>query len=237
MQKDKLGCLIIHGFGGGIYEIKPLADYLTENGYIVTCTKLKGHTGCGLDMKNANYKDWITSAEEDLIELIKKTNNIVIVGFSMGGLIAINIACKYNIKGIVTINTPIYYWNILRVLINIIDDFKNKKFNNIKRYIKAKKASPIISMLNFLLLLKITKTKLTNIECPFLITQAKDDDTVRLKSVNHIYNNISSKEKEIKFYEKGGHLILISRTKDRIIIDIEIFLKKLIKKYDLSIDN
>ena len=58
---------------------KVLLNVHAENGYIVTCTKLKGHTGYGLDMKNANYKDWITSAEEDLIELIKKTNNLIVM--------------------------------------------------------------------------------------------------------------------------------------------------------------
>lgn len=29
-------------------------------GYITSCTKLKGHTGCGKDMLDANYKDWIS---------------------------------------------------------------------------------------------------------------------------------------------------------------------------------
>jgi carboxylesterase len=45
MDNNKLGCLIIHGFGGGIFEIESLADYLTERGYIAACPELKGHTG------------------------------------------------------------------------------------------------------------------------------------------------------------------------------------------------
>lgn len=225
MQKDKLGCLIIHGFGGGIYEIKSLADYLGGNGYMIACPKLKGHTGIGRDMKNADYKDWITSAEEELIKLTEKTSNIAIVGFSMGGLIAVNLACKYNIKAIVTINTPIYYWNIYRVFLNILEDFKNKEASNFMRYIKAKKASPIISMINFLLLLNSTKPKLINIKCPFLIIQTKDDDTTKLKSANYIYNNICSIDKKINVYEKGGHLVLNSPYKEKVIKNIEIFLK------------
>lgn len=125
-SNDKLGCLIIHGFGGGIYEIKSLPDHINDKGYIISCSKLKGHTGVGKDMKGADYKDWIASAEEELLKLMEKTHNIVIVGFSMGGLIAVNLANKYDIKAIVTINTPIYYWNIYRVFLNICDDFKNK---------------------------------------------------------------------------------------------------------------
>ena len=231
MQKDKSGCLIIHGFGGGTYEIKALADYLGDHGYVTACPKLKGHTGIGRDMKNAGYKDWVASAEEELIKLKEKTGNIAIVGFSMGGLIAVNLACKYDIRAIVTINTPIYYWNIYRVCLNLLEDFKNKEANNFMRYIKAKQASPIISMLNFLMLLNSTRSKLSNISCPFLITQTKDDDTTRLKSANYIYDNICSIDKKINIYEKGGHLVLNSPYKEKIIKDIEVFLNRSIEIY------
>ena len=230
-DNDKLGCLIIHGFGGGIYEIKSLDDYLIEHGYITSCPRLKGHTGNYRDMKSTDYKDWIASAEEELILLMKKTQNIVIVGFSMGGLIAVNLASKYDIKAIVTINTPIYYWNLNRVFLNIYDDFRNKEFFNCKRYINAKKASPIISMINFLRLLNNTKPKLSNIKCPFLIMQTKDDDTTRLKSTDYIYDNISSEDKTIKLYDKGGHLVLGGQYKEKVILDIEEFIRNIGKRF------
>src|SRR5690554_2212581 len=180
-NNDKIGCLIIHGFSGGVFQIKPLEEYLNGKGYITSCPKLKGHTGNAKDMKNADYKDWIASAEKELTILMEKTDRIVIVGFSMGGLIAVNLACKYDIKAIITINTPIYYWNLKRILLNICDDIKNKRLHYIKRYIDAKKSSPLISMINFLRLLNSTKPRLSNIRCPFLIIQTKDDDTTRLK--------------------------------------------------------
>lgn len=223
-NNNKLGCLIIHGFGGGIYEIESLDNYLIRHGYITSCPKLKGHTGNGKDMKNADYNDWIDSAEEELIRLKEKTNNIAIMGFSMGGLIAMNLAFKYDIKAMVTINTPIYYWNIKRVCLNIYDDLRNKELSNCKRYINAKKSAPIISMINFLHLLNNTKIKLPKIDCPLLILQTKDDDTTRLKSSDYIYDNISSVDKRITLYENGGHQILSSKYKEKVLMDIEEFI-------------
>lgn len=225
-NNDKLGCLIIHGFGGGTYQIKALDEDLNSNGYITSCPKLKGHTGNAKDMKNADYKDWIASAEKELIMLMEKTGKIAIIGFSMGGLIAVNLACKYDIKAIVTINTPIYYWNLKRVFLNIYDDIKNKRLNYVKRYIHAKKASPLISMINFLRLLNSTKSKLSNIKCPFLIMQTKDDDTTRLTSPDYICDNISSEVKTVKLYDKGGHLVLVDQYIEEVIVDIGEFLKK-----------
>lgn len=223
-KRDKLGCLIIHGFAGSREQIKSLDDYLKDKGYICSCPKLKGHTGNPEDMKKADYKDWLASAEEELLELMEKTDRIAIIGFSMGGLIAVNLACKYDIESIVTINTPIYYWNLKRIFINIFNDIKNRRARYIRRYIEAKKAAPIISMINFLRLLNRTKERLSHIQCPFLIIQTKDDDTTKIKSANYIYDHIRSKDKEIKYYDKGGHLILLSINKEEVIKDIEVFL-------------
>lgn len=226
-KNEKLGCLIIHGFAGSIEQIESLDKYLNNKDYITSCPKLKGHTGNPNDMKNADYKEWINSAEEALLKLRKKTDKIVIVGFSMGGLIAINLANKYDIKAIITINTPIYYWNLKMVFKNILHDIRNRRLYYIKRYIQAKKAAPLISLINFLKLLNETKAKLSNIKCPFLIIQTKDDDTTRVKSADYIYENINSKDKIMKFYDKGGHLVLVSHYKEEIFKDVEEFIGKL----------
>lgn len=227
MKQNRLGCLIIHGFGGSIYEVEPLAEHLNEKGYDVLCPHLKGHTGQRRDMKNAVYGDWIESAEKELLKLKENTEEIVIIGFSMGGLIAINLACKYDIKGIVTINTPIYYWNLKRVMLNLMRDLKNRRTDYFKRYMRANKNSPIPAMYNFLLLLKQTKPQICHVDCPALIIQANDDDTVRKASVDYIYSNLSSAHKEIKLYDNGGHLILRSQEAAQVIKDVEMFLDSL----------
>lgn len=227
MHHKKLGCLIIHGFGGGIHEIETLSSYLVQKGYDVACPSLKGHTGNRQDMKKATYEDWIESAEIELIKLFKKTSHVAIIGFSMGGLIAANLAHKYKIKAIVTINTPIYFWDIRRVLMNLLEDAKNKNLNNLTRYLKANNASPPAALRNFLIILRKTKPMFKEIRVPFLIIQAMDDDTVRNKSALYIYNNILCEQKEIEFFNNGGHLILLSNTKQKVIPVVENFLLRI----------
>ncbi|RJE47968.1 MULTISPECIES: alpha/beta fold hydrolase [unclassified Dehalobacter] len=225
IDDEKTKCLIIHGFGGGVHEVKPLAEYLTALGYDVICPILKGHSTTRHEMKKATYLDWIDSAERELLRLKEIGDEILLIGFSMGGLIAFNLACKHDIKAIVTINTPIFYWNIYQVFRNIADDVKNKKPNHIKRYLQAKKISPFLSMIQFLLLLHQTKPKLKKINCPILIIQAEDDDTVRRKSVDYINKHVSSDRKKIRYFQKGGHLILLSPMAEQVMICVEDFLQ------------
>lgn len=135
-------CLIIHGFGGGVGVVELLAEYLIGLDDDVICSVLKGHSADKKDLTIAAYQDWIDSAERELLRLKENDNEIMVIGFSMGGLIAINLACKHEIKAIATINTPIFYWNIYQVFLNLIDDMKKKKFNHSQRYLQAKNNSP-----------------------------------------------------------------------------------------------
>lgn len=226
IQNKKTKCFIIHGFGGGVYEVEPLAQYLRNLNYEVLCQILKGHCSTGKDMRRTKYTDWLQCVEKDLLEWIDEGDDVILIGFSMGGLIAFNLACKHQTKRIVTINTPIFYWNIPQVCKNLLNDLKHRSYNHIRRYIQAKKSSPLLSMFQFLFLLHHTKEKLKFVNCPILILQAEDDDTVRRKSTNYIYNHVTSNTKKIKCFGEGGHLILLSKSADQVMKSVRNFLEE-----------
>ncbi|MHC1719157.1 MAG: alpha/beta hydrolase [Clostridiaceae bacterium] len=225
MDIEKTKCMIIHGFGGGVHEVEPLASYLTGLGYEVVCPVLKGHSSTRKEMRKSTCEEWIASAEEELLRMKEAGGEILLIGFSMGGLIAFNLALRHNVRGIVTINTPIFYWNLYRVFQNLADDVKNRKVEHVRRYLKAKDNSPLLSMFQFLVLLHRTKPELGKIDCPLLIIQAEDDDTVRTKSVEYISERVSSDRKTIQYFHDGGHLILLSPAAGQVMSCVSDFLK------------
>jgi len=226
-NNQSTGCLIIHGFGGSADEVSPLASRLKSKGYKVACPGLKGHTGRRSDLKRAGYTDWIKSAERGLVELMPGCNFVFIIGFSMGGLIAVNLALKYDIAGIVTINTPIHYWDVRMILSNIARGLVGRDFRIIKRYLRAAVKFPVSALWNFRMLLNKTKPLLSDIICPVLITQGLDDDTVRKSSAKYLFGSISSEIKRMKFYENSGHVMLHSPAAGNVIRDIEEFLERM----------
>jgi len=224
-NKRSTGCLIIHGFGGNYKEVSPLAVRLEQRGYNVVCPVLAGHTGRRYDMKRAGYNDWIRSAERKLQGLLAQCKAVYIIGFSMGGLIGINLALKYDVAGMVTINMPIYYWDSKLILSNIAKGLAGRDFRTIKRYMRATVKFPLRALLNFSILLGSTKPLLNDVTCPILITQGLDDDTVRKSSARYIFDSISSDDKQLKFYKDSGHVMLWSHAADNVIRDIEAFLE------------
>lgn len=223
--RKKPKCLIIHGFGGGPHEVRPLADYLEGLGYEAVCPVLRGHSSTRKDMGKATYLDWIDSAEQELLRIKEDGDDVLLIGFSMGGLIAFNLACKHEVKLVATINTPIFIWNIRRVFLNLAADIKSRNVKNLNRYLQAKNISPFSAMIQFLILLRRTKPQLERVTCPVFITQAEDDDTVRIKSVDYLVKHLASAKKETRFFPEGGHLILLSPAAEQVMGCVGEFLR------------
>ncbi|HEX9061419.1 MAG TPA: alpha/beta fold hydrolase [Clostridia bacterium] len=227
-KRSNVGCLLIHGFGGSLEEVAPMAKKLSEEGFKVVCPVLKGHTGVKNDLGNCTYLDWIISAEEGFEALRKECDKFFIVGFSMGGLIALQLSQKYKLIGVATLNTPIYYWDFRQIADNIKRDIINKRFDSIKRYINSGNALPFKALVNFRILLSKTKRILGNTECPLFVAQALKDDTVRKASARYILNGVSSERKVIRFYENSGHQILKSEDAEKVMDDVLGFINELL---------
>ena len=223
----RFGCLITHGFAGGIHEIEPLAKHLAGKGFDVLCPELKGHTGRRRDLVFVSYKDWLDSVEECFLQLKARCDGVVLIGFSMGGLLSVNIAAKYGAAALVTLNMPIYHWDFKRIGINIAGDLRSHNFSNIKHYLNSA-AIPVPALLNFKLLLARTKGKLREVTCPVYIAQALEDDTVQASSAEYIKRNIGSEVKEVKYYGKSGHLICHSAAGEMLFNDVEGFINSII---------
>jgi len=219
---DITAYIIIHGFAGSLYEVSYLRDYLIERGFNAYCILLKGHGTTKKDMSKVGYKEWIEQALNDVREIKKDHDDICLIGFSMGGLISVNIMQRVNVSKLILINTPVYFWNIKLIIKNIISDLKNNKRDNIKFYIYSSSKAPFKSLINFFILLNKTKKMFCEVKAKTLILQCIDDDTVKEKSAEYINQHIASST--VKYYDKGGHQVLLNSTKDLVCEDVYNFI-------------
>lgn len=215
-----LGVLILHGFCGETGDVRLLAETLSAGGYLVEAPLLAGHGTAKEELARTTYFDWIASAEQAYLRLAGKTNRIVAVGFSMGGLLTANL-WNYGFAGIITVNTPVYYWNFKNIGINLMSDFRG----SLRKYFRAADCSPWSTMLEFQKLLIHTKPMFSNITSKALIIQAMDDDTVHHKSADYIYGKLCG-EKSMYRVTDGGHMLFCSKRGPEICGVIERFIQK-----------
>ena len=214
MHKKTDACLLIHGFTGGPFEVMPLAEHLIENGYHVSVPTLAGHAGNFKELGQVTYQDWIASAEAALVGLLAEYQRVNIIGFSMGGLISIYLADKYDIKALVTLSAPVYVLDYKRIAENIYFGLKNKDYRRIEKYAANVARVPLKAALNFKLILKEAKPLISKINTPLLVIQGLKDDTVKPKSAEYIYNNAASLNKQIHYLPKSSHLVCLDVEKE-----------------------
>jgi carboxylesterase len=188
---------------------------------------LAGHGGTKKELGKSNYIDWIRSANQSFEKAKSEYDSITLIGFSMGGLICTYLANQSKIDRLVLINTPVYFWNIKVILKSIFYDIKHRQFDNIRYYGKSAFGTPIRSGIQFLKILTKSKKLFQNIECPTLIIQCINDESVKPKSAAFIESKIKSNAK-VKYYEGGCHQVFSKATECREIVcnDILCFINK-----------
>ena len=198
--------IIIHGFGGTTAEVQYLNDFLAGRGLNTRLVVLAGHGGTKSDLHKTSHIDWLKSAYVEVAKLKKEYGEINLIGFSMGGLIAANIAERLKVRNLVFINTPIYFWNVGLIIKNILSDLRDRKRENIDYFRKSVFNVSFKSSIEFLRILFKTKRRLHYIRTKSLILQCREDETVRHKSAQYIKRKLG-KNARLTLYEGGCHQI------------------------------
>jgi carboxylesterase len=226
------GCLLIHGFTGGPYEVNPLASYLERHtDWKIVVPTLPGH-GEILDLRGKKADEWVEHAKEELRALLEECEQVYVIGFSMGGLIASYLAVEYPVSKLVLLSAAAYYVNPKQLLTDIKemfrDVFKGELSNNelYVRYKKKIKDTPISATYQFRKVVLMAKPLLKDIKVPVFIAQGKKDGIVPPKSADFLYEEITYEEKERHFSEEAKHLICHSDDSDELFEKVKEFLIK-----------
>jgi carboxylesterase len=225
------GCLLIHGFTGSVYEIYPLVEHLKkETDWMIYTPILAGH-GEEESLKEASWRDWIASAEVELQKMEEQCDEIYVIGFSMGGLIASYLASKYSITKLVLLSPAVYCINpqlLIRDISDMVRDFfkdQPSASNSITRYKHKIKNTPLKAVYNFRRLVKGLRPSIAKIKVPVLIIQGVKDNLVQPRGAQYIFDHVQSKEKEILYLKESKHMICLDCESDQILSKVDLFLK------------
>jgi len=226
-----IGCLIIHGFTGGPFEVEPLRKYLeAETDWNVFVPTLTGH-GEELSLREVSYEVWLEDARNALHQLQETCDKVYVVGFSMGGMIAAYLAGTEKVDRLVLLATARKYLSfkyLSQYVVDVIGDGVKGKLveNEIYRHYKSKLGTvPFSANIEFMKLVSKTKDYLEEITAPVFIAQGKRDGLVPYRVAYTLEEEIPSEEKEVVFFEQSSHLICLGNDSDVLNQMIHRFLK------------
>jgi len=184
---------------------------------------LRGHGAVSPEaLRGVTWPDWVADAEAALQDLMKETEKAIIVGYSLGGLIALTLAAEnaHRIDSIVLaaapvqINNPLAPGRSLHFLTPLLKRLF-KKWDMSPTYVDTERVkfhtsypwAPMDSIISLLEFSVAARTHLPEVNVPTLILQSHNDSTAAPESANIIYESISTiaDEKRIVWFEKTEH--------------------------------
>ena len=120
--------LLLHGLTGTPYEVRPIADHLFERGLAVRAPLLAGH-GDLEALERSTWRDWYRSAEQALDDMYARgAQRVAIVGFSLGGLLAIRLAALHDtrVHALIAISVPLELPPWKRTAVGVLAKLRGK---------------------------------------------------------------------------------------------------------------
>ena len=92
----KTAVLLIHGYTGSPRELFWLGTQIYSAGYTVSIPRLPGHGTNKDDFVASDWKDWLRCVYDEYINLQESYETVYVGGLSMGGILTVLIAAKFN---------------------------------------------------------------------------------------------------------------------------------------------
>jgi len=96
-----IGALLIHGFTGTPRDLADLAARLQARGLTVSVPRLPGHGTNGRDFLQSGWRDWLRASVDAYADLRARCQTVHVVGFSMGGILAVLLAARFPVRRLV----------------------------------------------------------------------------------------------------------------------------------------
>lgn len=116
MNSDQYACLLVHGYAGRPFEMSFLDAYLRARGVATRVPVLAGHDDNPEAFAASRFEDWLETVDAAYAELAVRHDRVVLVGFSLGGTLALALAQKRPVAAVVSISAPVFlarlhpYW-------------------------------------------------------------------------------------------------------------------------------
>lgn len=228
----KIGCVCLHGFTGAPSEVEPLADYLRDRtDWVISVPVLPGH-GEDADLGSVVYTDWVECAEQAVKEMAACCDEVYVVGFSMGGILACHTASVFPVKKLVLLSAAAKYINgkqLVRDIGGLVKDSIKGSAKDNELYMRYKNKivqTPLRAAREFRALVAANRGTFRKISIPVFIAQGELDAIVPVSSARYLYNAIPSRDKQLYIEKNAKHLICHCENNLALFEEVEAFLNR-----------
>lgn len=241
-ESHRHACLLLHGLGGGVYEMQLLGDSLHQRGFTVQGIQYPGHDRPAPKMPASTWQDWYGHILESYQQLADTYGQVSIIGFSTGCPLGLHLAAQHPVHKLVllcpylSIRRPWYailpvealifsvgYWfeDIPRFRLPIQDPIMQAAAQRVVFY----RTFNLKAVRSAIALIDRVKPELPQIQTPTLILQTRQDTVVEPSGAEFLHQQLGSAEKHLHWLENSDHVITLDVERDRVFAAVAGFLQ------------
>jgi carboxylesterase len=227
--------LVLHGFTGTPFEVRPIAIALAEAGYAVAAPVLAGHGGTVEALEATRWPDWLAGAEREANALRARVRPagasdakgapLFIVGFSLGGLLALRLALRRpdDVAAVAILAPPLRLRRASALAVRLVARLPRTLRRGILRTLPKRAydvfdeemqrrnpglpALPLAGVASLLELGRMVRADLPHIRTPALVAHGVRDRTVPPANGREVGERLGSTEVERLWLPRSGHLL------------------------------
>ncbi len=232
-KKEPLGVLALHGYTSSLKTISGLVPVLEKQDIPYLFPVLRGHGTDYKALKGLQSEDWLKDARQALLELNKKCQQIIVVGFSMGGLLALDLGIEFEkvVKGLVLVAPALKFVSPLVHLTPFLEKlfpfWDSPTAFNCSQLASENRNYPRFATDSFQSLLQYSndiQTRLGQFSHPLLLLHSKKDKVISPDSARIILEGVNSTEKEVVWFDHSGHEMMQDCESDMVFKTIDGFI-------------
>ncbi len=236
-QTRRLKLLLLHGFAGSPAELRPFGQAAVNRGFKVSAPLLPGH-GENLEaMRDCRRTDWTEAVVHTYESLRRDDSPVAIVGFCLGGALALNLAGQLRPRVVCCLATPC----------EALDDvsFPQEMFDGepVRSVLASLRDSPSPEVVRwrmkachhsvpesffqeYQLLIEELGLGLKGVNCPLLVAQSRNDRITHPENAQKIIDATSSARQKLVWSRQAGHALMIDNGRRALFREILNFLEE-----------
>ncbi len=235
---ERLGVLVLHGFTSSLRTVDGLLPHLEAAGIPYRMPLLRGHGTRWEDLRGVTAEDWYADAESALMDLSKEVDAVAVVGLSMGGLVALELAMNHpmRVASVVTVAAALRFKDPLAglspLMAKVLRSWPSpESFNDptLKGRCENYPRFPTDAFASLYAYAQQIESRLGEVRAPVCVLQSKRDQVVAPVAANVIYERVGSDHREIHWFERSGHEMMQDLEADAVFESIMGYVDKLRK--------
>lgn len=236
-------CLLLHGFTGSPWDMRPLGERLAERGYAVRAIRLPGHGSTPLAMAQVSHRDWEQAAEEALLSL-HHHRHVFLCGLSMGSLLSLLLAARYpeRVHGVAALAPALRFrerrmrvieqlsrWPVLELVKPFVDKTSTDiEDPAIRAQAPILPAFPVALLRDVFHLQRAAREALPLVRSPVFIAMADRDRVVHLEGARELARGLVNAP-AVRFIRvsEGAHVMTRDRARELVAAEVGDFFERI----------